>query len=50
MIKKETAAHSHHNAIPNNISFKGTVQLLNHFMPLIIDMNMIDRIEAYHLS
>ena len=63
MIKKEIAAHmlgyniiriimaeasSHHNAIPNNISFKGTVQLLNHFMPLIVDMNTIKKTEAYH--
>ena len=62
MVKKEIAAHmlgyniiriimaeacSQHQANPNKISFKGTVQLLNQFMPRFLGVKESERASIY---
>lgn len=64
MIRKEIAAHmlgyniiriiiaeacSHHRATPNQISFKGTVQLLNQFMPRFLSVRPLERANIYRV-
>jgi hypothetical protein len=64
MVRKEIAAHmlgyniiriimaeacSYHQAIPNKISFKGTVQLLNQFMPRFSSVKTSERVNTYRV-